>query len=442
MRKVSSKLMALLLAFTMIVSTGIIAGAAPAANANEFSVKVTGNTVAFVKGGATVGSYAAKDTNLTAFTDKDGDLIVRFLSASGKPMWITLGKQANLTVDGKMNSLTLDKSLSKNVSVSIAPTAEAKTLSVRSAGKVEIQGTVTKAFVYSAATVTAASTSRISNITVTSKSAKVEAVKGAKIETARVASKSVLTGSAKPENVSTNVSASTGSSSGSSWGGSGSGSNDFGRFDSSSKSSSKDKSSSTATSSSKPPIVYDPDGKPIVSEDENTSSDSTSSDSTSSDSTSSDSTSSDNTSSDSTSSDNTSSDNTSSDSTSSSSEPTPDKKTVVTIVKSTVTLGTSSDNITLGESGTKLGAIKAKVIEKAIAGASYSNSTADNLTVSDFDIKWQSGKDDNTVITQAGGILAEIVLKADKTSAYELQNPQGNTSVTFTVQITDESTSK
>ncbi len=161
MKSLSSKLMALVLALSMLMGTVVVASAA---SSTDYSVKVEDNKVSFIQNGKTIGTYNSKDAKLKLVTDKDGDLLVCFYDANNNYKRITLGKQTSLSLSGSMTSLTLDKSLSDSLSFSVS--ASVGTMSVASKNSVKISGKVDKLTITGAAKVTVTKDGKVTSASV------------------------------------------------------------------------------------------------------------------------------------------------------------------------------------------------------------------------------------------------------------------------------------
>lgn len=115
MQNIFSKLTAGMLAACISLSMGVYASAAP----NDYSIRVTDtNQVQLVQNGG-VATYSASVSDLTVKLEaSSGALLLRFPSGDSVTL-LRLGVQSELVISGNLNSLTLDSSLTKGLTVSV-----------------------------------------------------------------------------------------------------------------------------------------------------------------------------------------------------------------------------------------------------------------------------------------------------------------------------------
>lgn len=124
MKKCFTRLIALALTLGLTLSMAIGVSAA----VSDFRVNVTANkTVQFIRDNKVAASYKALKANLTVKTGSNGKVIVSFPVAGGAKN-ISIGNQTSLVFEGTMNQLTIDKSLSADVSVEMQGIADTLTV--------------------------------------------------------------------------------------------------------------------------------------------------------------------------------------------------------------------------------------------------------------------------------------------------------------------------
>lgn len=116
-------------AAVVLLTTAVSSFAAtttPASSLNDYSVEVEKGKVHFVQNGERVGTYNAKNTDLTLSIGRTGNLLVSFPNANGNTSSVTLGKQRAVQVSGTMHSLTANSTLTGDVALTV-PSASAVT---------------------------------------------------------------------------------------------------------------------------------------------------------------------------------------------------------------------------------------------------------------------------------------------------------------------------
>ena len=169
MKRNLRKLLAVCLALALVLPLGVFAGAA-----SPYSVKVSANAVTFLQNGYAVGTYQAKNNNITLQKDSDGDLLVCFTTSQGRYIGVTLGSQTAVTFSGSIGVFTLDKSFTGSVTA----TAAIGTLKVGGAATVNLQ-----------------KGGSIKSASLSNAKSKLNVAAGATVTTATAAAKTSVTGS-------------------------------------------------------------------------------------------------------------------------------------------------------------------------------------------------------------------------------------------------------
>lgn len=162
---------AALTAAAVLLTTAVSSFAATttaASSLNDYSVEVESGKVHFVQNGERVGTYNAKNTDLTLSIGRTGNLLVSFPNANGSTSAVTLGKQRSVQVSGTMHSLTANSTLTGDVAV-VVPSGSAVTgMTVNAPIEAHIYGKVGTLTVQAAADVVVergaeVSTARLAN---------------------------------------------------------------------------------------------------------------------------------------------------------------------------------------------------------------------------------------------------------------------------------------
>lgn len=150
------KLLALILAATMVVSSGIVATAASTSilqatkktaseQEDEYTFHVTNQKVASLnKNGKTTETWDLKNSRVSLSNYSKGGITIQLTLDDGTTKKLNTGNTKNLKMSGKMDILTLSSSLPKSVTIDLAENAKVSTLRVSFAGNVAIDGTVDK----------------------------------------------------------------------------------------------------------------------------------------------------------------------------------------------------------------------------------------------------------------------------------------------------------
>lgn len=143
----------------------------------DYSIKVVGKSLQIIRGGKVVRTISLNNSKITLLKSKDGGIAVQYTGTDGKLGRLTLGTQKEVSVRGKMDSLTLSKDLPTTVSVDLAKDAQVKTVIVNS--KVDV---------------TVSSGAKVTDLKVTVSGADVTAEKGSTITRVEAKSKGDISG--------------------------------------------------------------------------------------------------------------------------------------------------------------------------------------------------------------------------------------------------------
>lgn len=152
MNLIRKRLTSIALAAIMTVSTAVAASAAAAPV--PYGVSVSGKNLSLTKNGKAAISYALKTADLSLTSGKTGSLLLCFTDSDGKNRSISLGSQTALTLEGKMDSLSVQKALDDGVAVSLGTTADIAKLTVSSPNQISVGGKVSAMTLAAAAKVT------------------------------------------------------------------------------------------------------------------------------------------------------------------------------------------------------------------------------------------------------------------------------------------------
>lgn len=162
-------------------TTPAVAAAIQKSTAGDHKVKVTGKTIQFIKGNKTSASYDAKlPTNAKApdinvVINADGSMCLNFKKANGAVSNVSLGQQANVVLEGTINTLTIDTS-------------------VVGARSFAVTGTVTTLNVNGPVAVAVEKTANVNSLKVGNSNALVVVASGAKVGAAAASNASTVTG--------------------------------------------------------------------------------------------------------------------------------------------------------------------------------------------------------------------------------------------------------
>lgn len=148
------KLMAWLLVSAMMLGTSVvasaaevIAGSSSSVNSQDFksgyTVKGTGDSVQFIKGGSVISTRELETSVLTLTNSEDGGAAIQFTDVEGDVRKVSLGAQNAVTITGKITSLILPSTLSKDVAVFVPSGANIRNMKISSQTKVGVDGIVT-----------------------------------------------------------------------------------------------------------------------------------------------------------------------------------------------------------------------------------------------------------------------------------------------------------
>lgn len=189
MKATFKKLTALTLVLALALSSGVLANAATASSKKTTSSKTTtssdsatgksygltvkSTSLLFTVGGKTTTTLPSKNANITIKRDANDNMLVSYLDKSGKTKSASLGKQNTLTISGTVGTLTLDKSLGKTPTITLAAGATAARISVAAPCSVKVDGKLGTLSVTGAANVVIGPKATVDKKIISSKSAKV-----------------------------------------------------------------------------------------------------------------------------------------------------------------------------------------------------------------------------------------------------------------------------
>lgn len=148
------KILAILLAASMLLSTGVAASAATAkktasssasqsAEEYDYVFRVSKKKVAsLTKNGKNAGTWDLKSTKVTLEKSTAGGISIKLTLDDGSTKKVSLGKSNALTIGGKFDTLTISSKVSKNAVITIDESAEIDDLKVSFGGKVTVEGEV------------------------------------------------------------------------------------------------------------------------------------------------------------------------------------------------------------------------------------------------------------------------------------------------------------
>lgn len=137
-----------------------------------YRVQVLDGQLQFIKNGQVVRTVDLKSASLLLTKSKDGGVAIQVVDSTGKARKFTLGAQSQVEIGGQLDSVTLSPTLPASSAVSIAKEAKVRSLTVRSAGRVDLAGEVTSLEVTNAAAqVTVTNTASVAQISSVSGSA-------------------------------------------------------------------------------------------------------------------------------------------------------------------------------------------------------------------------------------------------------------------------------
>lgn len=152
MNLIRKRLTSIALAAVMTVSTAVVASAAAAPL--PYGVSVSGKNLSLTKNSKAVASYTLKTADLSLTSGKTGSLLLCFTDSTGKSRAISLGSQTALTLEGKLDSLSVQKALDDGVAVSLGTTADVAKFTVSSPNQIAVSGKVSAMTLSAAAKVT------------------------------------------------------------------------------------------------------------------------------------------------------------------------------------------------------------------------------------------------------------------------------------------------
>ncbi|WP_101910267.1 hypothetical protein [Marasmitruncus massiliensis] len=152
MNLIRKRLTSIALAAVMTVSTAVVASAAAAPL--PYGVSVSGKNLSLTKNSKAVASYTLKTADLSLTSGKTGSLLLCFTDSTGKSRAISLGSQTALTLEGKLDSLSVQKALDDGVAVSLGTTADVAKFIVSSPNQIAVSGKVSAMTLSAAAKVT------------------------------------------------------------------------------------------------------------------------------------------------------------------------------------------------------------------------------------------------------------------------------------------------
>lgn len=126
------------------------------------SIRVIGNTIQFIKDGEVIRTETMKTKEITLTRSENGGITIQFKNIEGKMVRVSLGAQKAVSIDGKLNKLTLGKNMPSSAYVEIATGSTIKTLVVSSDADVSIENGT-----------------KIENMKVTTSSARIDVASGA-----------------------------------------------------------------------------------------------------------------------------------------------------------------------------------------------------------------------------------------------------------------------
>lgn len=152
------KSFALCMSIVMLASTGVMATADSAtqlqqssyvansdrlAYSDEYSLLVDRYSLAIMLGDSVANTYDLESSKITLINSNDGGAAVQFYDDSGDLRKVTLGDQTNVSVSGRMDSLSLYSKLDKDITVEINSDASIRNMRVSSPTKVAVYGDIT-----------------------------------------------------------------------------------------------------------------------------------------------------------------------------------------------------------------------------------------------------------------------------------------------------------
>lgn len=170
MNQIKKRLGGLLLSAAVLLSLPL-----PVFAADDYTVKVSGSTVAFLVDDAVVGSYPAASSDIILTSDRSGDLLVQFPNKTGTYTNVTLGQQLSVTLTGSMRSLSLRSDLYDDLFVELDEDAKVTDLKVYNQSDVTVFGKVSLAEVYSAGSLNVPESGSITRARLRSPSASIQA---------------------------------------------------------------------------------------------------------------------------------------------------------------------------------------------------------------------------------------------------------------------------
>lgn len=174
-RFLQSAMAALVLLTAVFSGTQALAADSTVANDPPYTIKVDKNVAYFLQNGEVTGTYALKPADLSLSTDRQGEVLVSFVTTKGTSYAVTLGKQATVTVTGTVNSLTASSGLTANTALVVDAQGSVKNLNLYAPITATVQGTVETLTQKGASTVTVEAAGKVTTAILTNKQASLKA---------------------------------------------------------------------------------------------------------------------------------------------------------------------------------------------------------------------------------------------------------------------------
>lgn len=177
MKGIIRRFFVLVTVVSVLCSMGIVVNAA----STDYSVKVQGKSISFLKGGQAVGTHTSRDGNITIVTAPAGTLGLCYHTTDNRYVRVNLGNQTSLDITGTISTLTLDKSLNPSVKVTLGSSANVTTMAIKSKNNVTIGGKISTLTISSGAQVSVVAGAKITTAKVSSSQAKLTAASGSTV---------------------------------------------------------------------------------------------------------------------------------------------------------------------------------------------------------------------------------------------------------------------
>lgn len=165
-----------------------------ATSSSDYSVKVSGKSIYFIRAGKSYGPHTSRDGKVTISTAPSGTLALCYYTTANKYARVTLSNTDEVSITGTISSLTLDKSLASSSKVVIGSDADITDMKISSKNKVTIGGAVSTLTVSNSATVTVVSGATVTSAKVNSSYAKLTAATGSTVKKVTAASGALISG--------------------------------------------------------------------------------------------------------------------------------------------------------------------------------------------------------------------------------------------------------